>query len=81
MAVLATVLVCQAPHQFEWVRGLESFLWREAEVSARQRAILVRSFAEVLAKSQELDVTMRIGAYVLAVAKVAQAREVRGIYP
>ena len=66
---------------FEWVQGLQSFLWREAEVNARLREILVRSFAEVLAKSQELDVTMRMGAYVLAVAKVAQAREVRGIYP
>ena len=66
---------------FEWVQGLQSFLWREAEVNARLREILVRSFAEVLAKSQELDVTMRMGAYVLAVAKVAQARGVRGIYP
>jgi glutamate dehydrogenase (NAD(P)+) len=66
---------------FEWVQGLQSFLWKEAEVNAKLRGLLVRAFAEVLTKSEELQVDMRMGAYVLAVAKVVQALDVRGIYP
>jgi glutamate dehydrogenase (NAD(P)+) len=66
---------------FEWVQGLQSFLWKEAEVNAKLREIMVRSFAEVLAKAMDLGTGMRMGAYVLAVAKVVQAIEARGIYP
>jgi glutamate dehydrogenase (NAD(P)+) len=66
---------------FEWVQGLQSFLWKEAEVNARLREVMVRSFHEVLNKATEANTDMRMGAYVLAVAKVVQAVEARGIYP
>jgi glutamate dehydrogenase (NAD(P)+) len=66
---------------FEWVQGLQSFLWKEEEVNAKLREVLVRAFAEVLARSEDLQVDLRMGAYVLAVAKVVQALDVRGIYP
>jgi glutamate dehydrogenase (NAD(P)+) len=66
---------------FEWVQGLQSFLWKEAEVNAKLKDILVRSFHEVAAKAEELGTDLRMGAYVLAVAKVVQALDVRGIYP
>ena len=66
---------------FEWVQGLQSFLWKEAEVNAKLREIMVRSFGEVLARAEMLEVDLRMGAYALAVAKVVQALEVRGIYP
>jgi glutamate dehydrogenase (NAD(P)+) len=66
---------------FEWVQGLQSFLWKEAEVNAKLREVIVRSFHEVLTKATDLNTDMRMGAYVLAVAKVVQAIEARGIYP
>jgi glutamate dehydrogenase (NAD(P)+) len=66
---------------FEWVQGLQSFLWKESEVNDRLRDIMVRSFHEVLQVAQARQVTMRIGAYILAVDKVVRALEVRGIYP
>src|SRR6185437_8917211 len=66
---------------FEWVQGLQSFLWKEAEVNARLREVMVRSFHEVLTKATEAGTDLRMGAYVLAVAKVVQAVEARGIYP
>jgi len=66
---------------FEWVQGLQSFLWKEAEVNAKLREVMVRSFHEVLAKATDLRTDLRMGAYVLAVAKVVQAVEARGIYP
>ena len=66
---------------FEWVQGLQSFLWKEAEVNAKLREVMVRSFHEVLTKATDLRTDLRMGAYVLAVAKVVQAVEARGIYP
>ncbi len=66
---------------FEWVQGLQSFLWKEDEVNAKLQTVMVRAFAEVLAKATEAGTDMRMGAYVLAVARVVQALEARGIYP
>jgi glutamate dehydrogenase (NAD(P)+) len=66
---------------FEWVQGLQSFLWKEREVNAKLLSVMVRSFNEVRAKSAEAGTDMRMGAYVLAVARVVQALEARGIYP
>ena len=42
---------------------------------------MLRSFREVLAISQEKGVNMRVAAYVKAIARVARAMELRGIYP
>ena len=50
-------------------------------MNAKLREIMVRSFNEVLTKATELGTDLRMGAYVLAVAKVVQAIEARGIYP
>ncbi len=66
---------------FEWVQGLQSFLWRESEVNERLRDIMVRSFGEVLQVAERRQVSMRVAAYILAVDKVVQALDVRGIYP
>jgi glutamate dehydrogenase (NAD(P)+) len=66
---------------FEWVQGLQSFLWKEAEVNAKLKEVMVRSFCEVLAKATDAGTDMRMGAYTLAVAKVVQAMDARGIYP
>ncbi len=66
---------------FEWVQGLQSFLWKEREVNEKLRTVMVRAFDEVRAKASEAGTDMRMGAYVLAVARVVQALEARGIYP
>jgi len=66
---------------FEWVQGLQSFLWKESEVNERLREIMTRSFDEVMQVTEDRRVTMRIGAYILAVDKVVRALDVRGIYP
>ncbi len=66
---------------FEWVQGLQSFLWKESEVNARLRDIMTRSFGEVHQVAESRRVSMRVAAYILAVDKVVRALEVRGIYP
>ena len=42
--------------------------------------IMIRSFGEVLQKSEEHRVPLRIGAYILAVDRVARATRLRGHY-
>ena len=66
---------------FEWVQDLQSFFWTEEEINERLERIMVRSFREVLAVSQERKVEMRTAALVRAVGRVADALMTRGIYP
>jgi glutamate dehydrogenase (NAD(P)+) len=66
---------------FEWVQDLNRDQWSEAIVNAKLGEIMVRSFDQVLATSEREGVDMRLGAYLLAVDRVASATALRGIYP
>ena len=66
---------------FEWVQDLQCFFWDEEEVNRNLRRIMVRSFKEVWDFSREREVSLRLGAYMLAVDRVAGAVRVRGIFP
>jgi glutamate dehydrogenase (NAD(P)+) len=66
---------------FEWVQDLQRFFWTEDEINSRLEQIMVRSFQAVQEKKDEQNCDYRMGAYLLAVARVAEATQVRGIYP
>ncbi|HEY8531857.1 MAG TPA: Glu/Leu/Phe/Val dehydrogenase [Limnochorda sp.] len=66
---------------FEWVQGLERFLWDEDEVNRRLRQKMVRALHEVMAIAEKENVTYRQAAYYLALGRVADAVRIRGIYP
>jgi glutamate dehydrogenase (NAD(P)+) len=66
---------------FEWVQDLQSFFWEEDEVNVKLKRIIERAFREVVAIRDERACTMREAAYVLAVQRVVEATEVRGIFP
>ncbi|HLJ32660.1 MAG TPA: Glu/Leu/Phe/Val dehydrogenase [Ktedonobacteraceae bacterium] len=66
---------------FEWVQDLQSFFWAENEINDRLETLMMRSYRAVKQKAEEQDASMRMGAYLLAVARVAEATEIRGIYP
>ncbi|HEY7781238.1 MAG TPA: glutamate dehydrogenase, partial [Ktedonobacterales bacterium] len=66
---------------FEWVQDLQRFFWNEGEINNRLEHIMVQSFNAVEAKREEQGCDFRTAAYLLAVARVAEATEVRGIYP
>ncbi len=66
---------------FEWVQDLQAFFWAPGESNARLREVMVRSYDAVRARAQSESVSMREAAYHIAVAKVAEATQVRGIYP
>ncbi|MEO6892912.1 MAG: glutamate dehydrogenase, partial [Ktedonobacteraceae bacterium] len=66
---------------FEWVQDLQRFFWAEHEINDRLESIMVRSFQAVVNKAEEQQTNLRMAAYLLAVARVAEATEIRGVYP
>jgi glutamate dehydrogenase (NAD(P)+) len=66
---------------FEWVQDLQNFFWEEEEVNHRLERIMVRSFKEVWDFSQQRHVPLRLGASMLAISRVAEAVQARGIFP
>jgi glutamate dehydrogenase/leucine dehydrogenase len=66
---------------FEWVQDFNRDQWSEEVVNSKLTAIMVRSFSEVVAMAEREEVDMRTAAYLLAVDRVAQATELRGLYP
>jgi glutamate dehydrogenase (NAD(P)+) len=66
---------------FEWAQNLQGFFWDEFEVNKQLERFMKRAFHEVLETSRKHNVDMRVGAYVLAVARVAEATRVRGLFP
>ena len=66
---------------FEWVQDLNRDHWSEAVVNEKLREIMVRAFGEVLSMAKLEEVNMRTAAYLLAVKRVADAMELRGLYP
>jgi glutamate dehydrogenase (NAD(P)+) len=66
---------------FEWVQDLNRDHWSEAIINAKLKEIMVRAFDETLQMTQKADANMRLGAYLLAVQRVADATAMRGLYP
>jgi glutamate dehydrogenase (NAD(P)+) len=66
---------------FEWVQDLQRFFWAEHEINNRLESIMTRAYRAARAKADEQDTNLRMGAYLLAVARVAEATEIRGVYP
>ncbi len=66
---------------FEWVQDLQSFFWEEDEINQRLRRIMARAFGEVTAIAERDTASMRDAAYILALRRVEEAINLRGIFP
>jgi glutamate dehydrogenase (NAD(P)+) len=66
---------------FEWVQDLQSLFWEEDEINTRLKKILQKAFRQMCEQADLHDVSLRLGAYLVAVKRVADATAVRGIYP
>ena len=66
---------------FEWVQDLQENFWEEDEINERLKRKMTRAFKETYDHAQRLSVDMRRGAYAVAVARVAEATKLRGLYP
>jgi len=65
---------------FEWVQDRQGYFWTKDRVERRLDRMMRKAFDDVYDRAEQHDVTMRIGAYVLAIKKVADALKLRGIY-
>jgi len=63
---------------FEWVQCLDKYYWDEKEVHQRLDKHMTQAFHTVLAESLRRKVDMRLAAYIVAVARVAEAMKLRG---
>jgi glutamate dehydrogenase (NAD(P)+) len=66
---------------FEWVQDMQSFFWTESRINESLHEIMDRAFEDVHHMSDRHSVHMRTAAYMVAVARVAEATTLRGLYP
>jgi glutamate dehydrogenase (NAD(P)+) len=66
---------------FEWVQDMQSFFWTEERINESLKEIMDRAFESVHAMAERHEVDMRTAAYMVAVARVAEATTLRGLYP
>jgi glutamate dehydrogenase (NAD(P)+) len=65
---------------FEWVQDRAGFFWTEETVNTRLEQVMTSSFAAVDEMTKKHKVSMRIGAYILAIGRVAEVYRLRGTY-
>lgn len=65
---------------FEWVQNIQELCWSEERVNEELEKIMNTAFREVWDIAKEKDVTLRTGAYLIAVKRVVEARLGRGIF-
>jgi len=65
---------------FEWVQDRQGYFWTEERVNRRLDRMMQDAFEKVYETADEHDVSLRIGAYVRGVRKVAEALRMRGVY-
>lgn len=66
---------------FEWAQSRQGYAWEDTLVAERLRARMDAAFIAVWAKAETLGVSLRRGAFALAVERVAEAIEARGLFP
>ena len=66
---------------FEWVQNIQSLTWDFDEVNRTLEKIMIRAFNEVWEKMHAMGSTMRMGAYMVALERLADAKRIRGIFP
>ncbi len=65
---------------FEWVQDRMGFYWTVKMVNERLEEMMLSAFENVYNTAKKYNVSLRLGAYILAVDKVAKTLKLRGIY-
>ena len=66
---------------FEWVQDMQAFFWSESEIERELDRIMDEAMAEVQTMADAEKVDLRSAAMMVAVARVADATTLRGLYP
>ncbi|TET22291.1 MAG: Glu/Leu/Phe/Val dehydrogenase [Candidatus Cloacimonadota bacterium] len=65
----------------EWVQALSGLYWEEEEINQRLEKRLVRAFEKVWKKAREKSVSLRSAAYIVAIERIADVYQYRGLFP
>ena len=65
---------------FEWVQDRLGYFWDEADINNRLNRMMNEAFENVFLTALNKETTLRLGAYIYAIDKVASALKLRGIY-
>ncbi len=66
---------------FEWLQNLRREYWTEVEVNERLDRNITKSFLDTFATSEKYGVNLRKASTVLAVNRVVEAVQLRGLWP
>ena len=66
---------------FEWAQDIQGFFWSETDVNAKLEKVMVQSYRDVHKVATERKVHHRTAAYAVAIQRVVDAMQMRGIYP
>ncbi|GAA3475046.1 Glu/Leu/Phe/Val family dehydrogenase [Nonomuraea roseola] len=65
----------------EWVQNMQAYSWSASEVEVRLRDLMEGAFSEVKSVAATRGLTLRQAAHVIGVGRVAEAHQMRGLYP
>jgi glutamate dehydrogenase/leucine dehydrogenase len=66
---------------FEWVQDEQHLFWESQDIYDRLERVMKIAFRDVLKIHTERHVAMRVAANMLGIGRVAEAVEIRGLYP
>jgi glutamate dehydrogenase (NAD(P)+) len=65
---------------FEWAQNRAGYAWSEAEVNERLAQVMLDNFRRVRSTAAMRNVTLRTAAYMVAIERVTQSMNTRGVY-
>ena len=66
---------------FEWVQNAASYFWTESDIHDRLDRALTEAFRAIWQVAEDKRIPLRTAAFVVACARVLEARALRGLYP
>jgi len=66
---------------FEWVQGKQEFYWNAVEIEERFENIMISTYRKLMAEAEKANESLRTASMKLAISKVAEAMELRGLCP
>jgi glutamate dehydrogenase (NAD(P)+) len=66
---------------FEWAQDLQGFMWETELFQQRLEKTMHEAFNHVWNRQKELNVNLRDTAIAVGVERIAEATEVRGLFP
>ena len=66
---------------FEWMQGLQNYMWPLSEINRRLKEILSDAFVRTVKRAEDDSVDMRTAAMIEGLQRVTQAKLMRGLFP